>query len=140
VVVGTAQGLCYMHHECVSPIVHRDVKTSNILLDSEFWAKVADFGLARMLAEAGAPETMSVVAGSFSYMAPIDFISAHFLFVRFWPLQIARTGLLSKLRFHFFWINLKLGFLGEQRVGQDLIGLQGAIFERRFGARDLPWI
>nr|CAB3474211.1 unnamed protein product [Digitaria exilis] len=70
VAVGAAQALCYMHHECSPPIVHRDVKASNILLDSEFRAKVADFGLARTLAQAGAPETMSVVAGSFGYMAP----------------------------------------------------------------------
>ncbi|CAL0322152.1 unnamed protein product [Lupinus luteus] len=70
IAVGIAQGLSYMHHDCSPPIVHRDVKASNIILDSQLNAKVADFGLARMLIKLGELETMSSVVGSFGYIAP----------------------------------------------------------------------
>ncbi|KFK26382.1 hypothetical protein AALP_AA8G241000 [Arabis alpina] len=71
IAVAAAQGLCYMHHDCSPAIIHRDVKSSNILLDFEFNAKIADFGLAKMLIKQNQePHTMSVVAGSFGYIAP----------------------------------------------------------------------
>ncbi|KAF8648370.1 hypothetical protein HU200_064956 [Digitaria exilis] len=49
IAVGTAQGLAYLHHDCVPAILHRDVKCNNILLDSKYEAYLADFGLAKLM-------------------------------------------------------------------------------------------
>ncbi|KAK1288074.1 Receptor-like protein kinase 2 [Acorus calamus] len=68
IVLGAAQGLAYLHHDCVPRIVHRDIKANNILVGGQFEAYLADFGLARKLV--GAPADLSTIAGSYGYIAP----------------------------------------------------------------------
>lgn len=66
---GTAGGLAYLHHECNPHVIHRDIKSSNILLGKEFEARIADFGLARNMSPLVSHVTTEG-AGSLGYMAP----------------------------------------------------------------------
>lgn len=70
IAIEAAKGLCYLHHDCSPLILHRDVKSNNILLNSDYEAHVADFGLAKFLQDTGTSECMSVIAGSYGYIAP----------------------------------------------------------------------
>ncbi|KAJ4917806.1 Leucine-rich repeat protein kinase family protein [Raphanus sativus] len=65
-----AQGLEYLHNGSVPPMVHRDVKSSNILLNELFEAKLADFGLSRSCPVDGEPYESTVVAGTPGYLDP----------------------------------------------------------------------
>ncbi|GAY39716.1 hypothetical protein CUMW_046600 [Citrus unshiu] len=67
IAVGSAQGLAYLHHDCVPAILHRDVKCNNILLDSKYEAYLADFGLAKLMNSTNYHHAMSRVAGSYEY-------------------------------------------------------------------------
>ncbi|KAM0034213.1 putative protein kinase RLK-Pelle-LRR-XI-1 family [Helianthus debilis subsp. tardiflorus] len=70
IALGVAQGLAYLHHDLMPPIIHRDIKSTNILLDRDFQPKVADFGIAKVLRARGKDSTTTVVAGSYGYLAP----------------------------------------------------------------------
>ncbi|XP_015082803.1 probable LRR receptor-like serine/threonine-protein kinase At1g07650 isoform X2 [Solanum pennellii] len=67
--LGIARGLAYLHEESSLKIVHRDIKTSNILLDKDFNPKISDFGLAK-LHEDDTTHISTRIAGTVGYMAP----------------------------------------------------------------------
>ncbi|XP_043714304.1 receptor protein-tyrosine kinase CEPR1-like [Telopea speciosissima] len=71
IALGIAQGLAYLHHDLMPPIIHRDIKSTNILLSADYQAKVADFGIAKVLQARGSKDsTTTVIAGTYGYLAP----------------------------------------------------------------------
>eukprot|EP01018_Ginkgo_biloba_P016625 Gb_31672 [translate_table: standard] len=69
IALGTAQGLVYLHRHCVPSIIHRDIKSTNILLDVDFEPYIADFGAAKILQAFGGDAT-ATFAGTYGYIAP----------------------------------------------------------------------
>ncbi|XP_010043915.1 serine/threonine-protein kinase BRI1-like 2 [Eucalyptus grandis] len=67
---GAAKGLCFLHHNCIPHIIHRDMKSSNVLLDHDMEARVSDFGMARLISALDTHLSVSTLAGTPGYVPP----------------------------------------------------------------------
>lgn len=70
IVCGVASALLYLHEECEQQVIHRDLKASNIMLDSDYNARLGDFGLARLIEHNKNSYTTTAIAGTPGYIAP----------------------------------------------------------------------
>ncbi|CAN7141669.1 unnamed protein product [Brassica rapa subsp. narinosa] len=76
IIRGLSQALEYLHNGCDKRILHRDIKASNVMLDSDFNAKLGDFGLARMIQQSEMTHhSTKEIAGTPGYMAPETFLN-----------------------------------------------------------------
>uniref|UniRef100_A0ACD5W8C2 Uncharacterized protein n=1 Tax=Avena sativa TaxID=4498 RepID=A0ACD5W8C2_AVESA len=69
IALGTARGLAYLHEECKECIIHCDMKPDNVLLDSDFSPKIADFGMAKLLGR-DFSRALTTMRGTIGYLAP----------------------------------------------------------------------
>ncbi|CAA3017554.1 probable receptor kinase At5g15080 [Olea europaea subsp. europaea] len=77
IALGAAKGLTFLHEEAERPIICRDFKTSNILLDAEYNAKLSDFGLAKDAPDEGKTHVSTRVMGTYGYAAPEYVMTGH---------------------------------------------------------------
>ncbi|XP_059307982.1 systemin receptor SR160 [Lycium ferocissimum] len=70
IAIGAARGLAFLHHNCIPHIIHRDMKSSNVLLDENLEARVSDFGMARLMSAADTHLSVSTLAGTPGYVPP----------------------------------------------------------------------
>ncbi|KAF8009580.1 hypothetical protein BT93_J0555 [Corymbia citriodora subsp. variegata] len=70
IVLGIARGLLYLHQDSKLQVIHRDLKTSNILLDADMNPKISDFGLARIFKGDDTEEETRRIVGTYGYMSP----------------------------------------------------------------------
>uniref|UniRef100_A0A0D9XC54 non-specific serine/threonine protein kinase n=1 Tax=Leersia perrieri TaxID=77586 RepID=A0A0D9XC54_9ORYZ len=70
IAIGSARGLAFLHHSCIPHIIHRDMKSSNVLLDNNLDGRVSDFGMARLMNALDTHLSVSTLAGTPGYVPP----------------------------------------------------------------------
>ncbi|XP_010936217.1 L-type lectin-domain containing receptor kinase SIT2-like [Elaeis guineensis] len=110
IIKGVASGLLYLHEDWEKVVIHRDIKASNVLLDSEFNGRLGDFGLARLYDHGTNPQTTHIV-GTIGYLAP----------------ELTKTGKATKntdvFAFGTFLLEIACGKrpIEPQRQGDDIL-------------------
>ncbi|XP_059631089.1 putative receptor protein kinase ZmPK1 [Cornus florida] len=136
IALGTAKGLAYLHEECLEWVLHCDVKPQNILLDSNYHPKVADFGLSKLLNRGGIDNSsFSRIRGTRGYMAPE------------WVFNLPIT---SKVDVYSYGIVMLEMVTGRGPIGVQTMDDNGMMEQRRFVAwvrekmdgatENAPWI
>uniref|UniRef100_A0A0D9VF35 non-specific serine/threonine protein kinase n=1 Tax=Leersia perrieri TaxID=77586 RepID=A0A0D9VF35_9ORYZ len=125
IIKGIASGLLYLHEEWEKIVVHRDIKSSNVLLDNEMNARLGDFGLSKLYNHGSTELQTTIIAGTLGYLAP----------------EITRTGKASPLSdvfsFGVFLLEVTTGRKPvEQSIGGGINMLVDVIFEH-FGRDSL---
>lgn len=132
IAIGTVKGLTYLHHECLEWVIHLDVKPENILLDSNFEPKIADFGLAK-LSQRGRPgSNFSRIRGTKGYIAPE------------WTLNLPITAMVDVYSYGVVILEFVKGSRFSNRVGevQEEVGLRSFVVaaKEKMRTKEESWV
>ncbi|KAJ6673539.1 hypothetical protein OIU85_012535 [Salix viminalis] len=97
IAIGTARGLHYLHKGCQRRIIHRDIKSSNILLTADYEPLISDFGLAKWLPSQWTHHSIAPIEGTFGHLAPEKPVDNSHQSIHIWAKPILNQGEIEKL-------------------------------------------